>query len=71
MQEYDIVKQQFTRGSRKQHFIAEKDFFNFSKLFHTKWEREIDTNLEATNKAENILQNIIQTNNLSEEEKEK
>ena len=24
LQEYDIVKQQFTRGSRKQHFIAEK-----------------------------------------------
>lgn len=24
LQEFDIVKQQFTRGSRKQHFIAEK-----------------------------------------------
>ncbi len=30
----DIVKQQFTRGSRKQHFIAEKTFSSFSKLFH-------------------------------------
>ena len=29
---FDIVKQQFTRGSRKQHFIAEKDFFNFSVI---------------------------------------
>ena len=72
LQEYDIVKQQFTRGSRKQHFIAEKDFFNFFRNFFTqKWEREVDTNLEATKKAENILQHIIQTNNLSEEEKEK
>lgn len=72
LQEYDIVKQQFTRGSRKQHFIAEKDFFNFFRNFFTqKWEREVDTNLEATKKAENILQNIIQTNNLSGEEKEK
>lgn len=25
LQEFDIVKQQFTRGSRKQHFVAEKD----------------------------------------------
>ena len=32
LQEFDIVKQQFTRGSRKQHFIAEKDFFNFSVI---------------------------------------
>ena len=72
LQEYDIVKQQFTRGSRKQHFIAEKDFFNFFRNFFTqKWEREVDTNLEATKKAENILHNIIQTNHLSEEEKEK
>ena len=43
LQEYDIVKQQFTRGSRKQHFIAEKDFFTFFRNFFTKkWEREID-----------------------------
>lgn len=34
LQEFDIVKQQFTRGSRKQHFIAEKDFSSFPKLFH-------------------------------------
>jgi HTH-type transcriptional regulator, glycine betaine synthesis regulator len=40
LQEYDIVKQQFTRGSRKQHFIAEKDFFNFFRNFFTrKWRR--------------------------------
>ena len=34
LQEFDIVKQQFTRGSRKQHFIAEKDFSSFSETFH-------------------------------------
>ena len=34
LQEYDIVKQQFTRGSRKQHFIAEKDFFTFFRNFY-------------------------------------
>ena len=36
LQEYDIVKQQFTRGSRKQHFIAEKDFFTFFRNFSQK-----------------------------------
>lgn len=36
LQEFDIVKQQFTRGSRKQHFIAEKDFFIFSETFSLK-----------------------------------
>lgn len=36
LQEFDIVKQQFTRGSRKQHFIAEKDFFIFFRNFSLK-----------------------------------
>ena len=58
------------RGSRKQHFVAEKNFFNFFRNFFTqKWEREVDTNLEATKKAEEILQDIIQTKVLSKEEK--
>ncbi len=48
LQEFDIVKQQFTRGSRKQHFIAEKDFFIFFRNFFTKkFQREIDINVEA------------------------
>ncbi len=36
LQEFDIVKQQFTRGSRKQHFIAEKDFFILFETFSLK-----------------------------------
>lgn len=36
LQEFDIVKQQFTRGSRKQHFIAEKDFSSFFETFSLK-----------------------------------
>lgn len=32
LQEFDIVKQQFTRGSRKQHFIAEKTSSIFSEI---------------------------------------
>ena len=34
LQEFDLVKQQFTRGSRKQHFIAEKDFYLFPQFLH-------------------------------------
>lgn len=70
LQEFDIVKQQFTRGSRKQHFIAEKNFFNFFRNFFTqKWEREVDTNLEAVNKAETLLQETLQNENLDDEAK--
>ena len=36
LQEFDIVKQQFTRGSRKQHFIAEKTSSIFPKFLYTK-----------------------------------
>ncbi|MGW9857236.1 HTH-type transcriptional regulator, glycine betaine synthesis regulator [Staphylococcus hominis] len=69
LQEYDIVKQQFTRGSRKQHFVAEKNFFNFFRNFFTqKWEREVDTNLEATKKAEAIIKELSKNNDLSDEE---
>lgn len=67
LQEFDIVKQQFTRGSRKQHFIAEKNFFNFFRNFFTqKWEREVDTNLEAVEKAEALLQETKQNYELDE-----
>ena len=71
LQEYVIVKQQFTRGSRKQHFIAEKDFFNFFRNFFTrKWEREIDTNMEAIKDAEKIINPLLNKENLDEEARE-
>lgn len=71
LQEYDIVKQQFTRGSRKQHFIAEKDFFTFFHNFFTKkWEREIDTNMEAVKDAEAILNPLLNNSDLTDEERQ-
>ncbi|MCJ1655476.1 GbsR/MarR family transcriptional regulator [Staphylococcus sp. NRL 16/872] len=70
LQEFDIVKQQFTRGSRKQHFIAEKNFFNFFRNFFTqKWEREVNTNLEAIKEAEILLEEALQSENLDNEAK--
>ncbi|UDI77374.1 GbsR/MarR family transcriptional regulator [Staphylococcus taiwanensis] len=70
LQEFDIVKQQFTRGSRKQHFIAEKNFFTFFRNFFTqKWEREVDTNLEAVEKAQTLLDETLKDANLDEDTK--
>lgn len=71
LQEYDIVKQQFTRGSRKQYFIAEKDFFTFFRNFFTKkWEREIDTNMEAVKDAETLLKPLLDNKDLTDEERQ-
>lgn len=70
LQEFDIVKQQFTRGSRKQHFIAEKNFFHFFRNFFTqKWEREVDTNLEAVEKAQLLLDETLKNVDLDEHAK--
>lgn len=71
LQEFDGVKQDFIRGSRKQHFTAEKDFFTFfGNFFSQKWEREIKLNLEAIHKAEDILNPIVQSDSTSTEIKE-
>ncbi|ASE58747.1 GbsR/MarR family transcriptional regulator [Staphylococcus saprophyticus] len=60
LQEFDRVKQQFIRGSRKQHFTAEKDFFTFfGNFFSQKRNREIKLNLEAIQRAEKLLFPII------------
>lgn len=67
--EFDIVKQQFTRGSRKQHFIAEKDFFIFFRNFFTKkFQREIDINVEAVKDAQAIINSLLESSDLTEAE---
>lgn len=69
LQEFDIVKQQFTRGSRKQHFIAEKDFFIFFRNFFTKkFQREIDINVEAVKDAQTIINPLLESSDLTEAE---
>lgn len=69
LQEFDIVKQQFTRGSRKQHFIAEKDFFTFFRNFFTKkFQREIDINVEAVKDAQAIINSLLESSDLTEAE---
>lgn len=69
LQKFDIVKQQFTRGSRKQHFIAEKDFFIFFRNFFTKkFQREIDINVEAVKDAQAIINPLLESSDLTEAE---
>lgn len=69
LQEFDIVKQQFTRESRKQHFIAEKDFFIFFRNFFTKkFQREIDINVEAVKDAQAIINSLLESSDLTEAE---
>ncbi len=69
LQEFDIVKQQFTRGSRKQYFIAEKDFFIFFRNFFTKkFQREIDINVEAVKDAQAIINSLLESSDLTEAE---
>ena len=71
LQEFDLVKQQFTRGSRKQHFIAEKDFFTFFRNFFTKkWEREVDTNMAAIIEAEKIITSVLNDEAIDDEIKQ-
>ena len=60
LQELDVVKQRFTRGSRKQHFEAEKDFFDFfSNFFTKKWQREYTVNFAAIKEAEALIDSIL------------
>ncbi|MFD1018627.1 choline uptake/conversion transcriptional regulator CudC [Thalassobacillus hwangdonensis] len=71
LQDYDIVKKTFRKGSRRQTYIAEKDFFQFfSNFFSVKWNREVKINTDAIKKAQKRLYNILDANDASDEDKE-
>ncbi|GEP84511.1 putative transcriptional regulator of cud operon [Staphylococcus piscifermentans] len=71
LQEYDLVKQQFTRGSRKQHFVAEKDFFLFFRnFFNIKFNREITVNMESLKESEEIIKKILEADDVDPETRE-
>ncbi|AOM84513.1 choline uptake/conversion transcriptional regulator CudC [Salisediminibacterium beveridgei] len=60
LQEIDMVKKTFTRGSRKHTYIAEKDFFRFFRTFYSEmWDREAKTNMEAVESAQKDLIEVI------------
>lgn len=60
LQDIDIVHKVWRKGSRKDSFIAEKDFFNyFSKFFGSKWEREVNMFLASIKDAQKQLDEVI------------
>lgn len=66
LQEIEMVKKVFQRGSRKHNYIAEKNFFqSFMSFFCQMWEREAKTNLSAIAKAQDILTDVMENSELS------
>lgn len=72
LQEINIVKKVWKKGSRKDLFVAEKNFFQyFSHFFGDKWEREAKLNLSAIDYAEEMLQQVINNDDTEEEVKQR
>ncbi len=70
LQEINIVKKVWKRGSRKDLFTAEKDFFQyFSHFFGDKWEREAKINLSAIDHAEDQLNQVLNDEKANDEVK--
>jgi DNA-binding transcriptional regulator GbsR (MarR family) len=67
LQDNEMVQKSWKKGSRRDMFIAQKDFFkSFSQFFCKKWEKEVIVNLEASIKAEEMLEKIINNDDIDE-----
>ncbi|MFC4558365.1 choline uptake/conversion transcriptional regulator CudC [Virgibacillus kekensis] len=67
LQEINIVQKVWQKGSRKDSFMAEKNFFNyFSQFFGMKWEREVSMFLVSIKKAQEQLQEVIEDSEIEE-----
>nr|WP_289039433.1 GbsR/MarR family transcriptional regulator [uncultured Allobacillus sp.] len=72
LQDINIVKKVWQKGSRKDSFIAEKNFFNyFSHFYGMKWEREVNMYLVSLKKAQEQLKEVIDDPETDEALKEK
>ncbi|MDM5339476.1 GbsR/MarR family transcriptional regulator [Fictibacillus enclensis] len=61
LQEINVVHKTWQKGSRKDVFVAEKNFFkSLIHFFCIKWMREVRLNLEAIEMSEKDLQTVIQ-----------
>lgn len=68
LQEIEMVKKTFTRGSRKHTYIAEKNFFRSFMVFYCQmWEREVKTNMEAIEEAQEDFINVIKDSSSTQE----
>lgn len=67
LQEIDMVKKTYQRGSRKHTYVAEKDFFrSFMSFYCQMWDREVKMNLDAIREAEIHLKEIFEDQTISE-----
>ncbi|PWU69159.1 GbsR/MarR family transcriptional regulator [Gracilibacillus dipsosauri] len=72
LQDINIVKKVWKKGSRKDLFMAEKDFFQyFSNFFGDKWEREAKLNLSSINDAIKKLQEVLHDEEVNEKLKQR
>ncbi|KKE78495.1 GbsR/MarR family transcriptional regulator [Oceanobacillus caeni] len=68
LQQIEMVKKKFQRGTRKHTYAAEKDFFHsFMAYFCQMWEREVKLNMEAIAEAEKLLLEIYEDESISED----
>ncbi|MFB4169077.1 choline uptake/conversion transcriptional regulator CudC [Virgibacillus sp. JSM 102003] len=67
LQEINIVQKVWQKGSRKDSFMAEKNFFNyFSNFYGMKWEREVSMFLVSIRKAQEQLNEVIENSETDE-----
>ncbi|RWZ54512.1 GbsR/MarR family transcriptional regulator [Halobacillus fulvus] len=60
LQEIEMVKKTFTRGSRKHTYAAEKNFFrSFMAFYCQMWEREAKMNLSAIEEAQEDFVDVM------------
>ncbi|MGP4040911.1 choline uptake/conversion transcriptional regulator CudC [Gracilibacillus sp. D59] len=72
LQDINIVKKVWKKGSRRDLFIAEKNFFQyFSHFFGDRWEREAKINLLSINDAIEKLEQVLNDEEINEEMKQR
>ncbi|PYZ92169.1 GbsR/MarR family transcriptional regulator [Salipaludibacillus keqinensis] len=61
LQDIEMVKKTYTRGSRKHTYVAEKNFFRSFMVFYCQmWEREVKMNMEAIEEAQESFIDVIE-----------
>lgn len=71
LQDINIVQKVWRKGSRKDLFIAEKDYFQyFKQFFCKKWERETEMFLASINESQKELADVLANPELEEDLKE-
>lgn len=71
LQEIDMMKKTWRKGSRRDQFVSEKDFFKlFIQYFCKMWEREVKINLDAIEETRSELNELLSQTDIAEDMKE-